>query len=101
MSYTQSREQAILLLRKWPWTDGPALHAASVTSITSYPRLLRRWASLGSVKCSSLHLGYQNWLDSLPGNLRDGATTKALAAAYAPDLSELEGMESPRGFGRD
>jgi len=48
-----------------------------------------------------LQAGYQDWLDSLPENLRDGATGEALAAMCALDLSELEGVEPPRGFGRD
>jgi len=48
-----------------------------------------------------LQAGYQDWLDSLPGNLRDGATAQALAAVCALDLSELESVEPPRGFGRD
>jgi hypothetical protein len=48
-----------------------------------------------------LQAGYQDWLDGLPENLRDGATAEALAAVCALDLSELEGVEPPRGFGRD
>ncbi len=44
---------------------------------------------------------YQDWLDSLPESLRDGATAQALAAVCGLDLSELEGVEPPRGFGRD
>ncbi len=44
---------------------------------------------------------YQDWLDSLPESLRDGATAEALATVCGLDLSELEGVEPPRGFGRD
>jgi hypothetical protein len=48
-----------------------------------------------------LQAGYQDWLDSLPESLRDGATAEALAAMCGLNLSELEGVEPPRGFGRD
>ncbi len=48
-----------------------------------------------------LQAGYQDWLDSLPESFRDGATAQALAAVCGLDLSELEGVEPPRGFGRD
>lgn len=48
-----------------------------------------------------LQAEYQDWLDSLPENLRDGATAEALAAVCALDLSEMERVEPPRGFGRD
>ena len=48
-----------------------------------------------------LQVGYQDWLDSLPESLRDSATAEALAAVCGLDLSELEGVEPPHGFGRD
>ena len=44
---------------------------------------------------------YQDWLDSLPENLAEGSTAEALQAICELDLSELEGIEPPRGFGRD
>ena len=34
------------LLRKWPWMNRLSVYAAFGTSMTSYPRLLRRWTSL-------------------------------------------------------
>ena len=49
----------------------------------------------------ALQADCQDWLDSLPENFRDSATAEALAAVCALDLSELEGVEPPRGFGRD
>jgi hypothetical protein len=48
-----------------------------------------------------LQANCQDWLDSLPENFRDSGTAEALAAVCALDLSELEGVEPPRGFGRD
>ncbi len=44
---------------------------------------------------------YQAWLDALPPSLADSATADALRAICGIDLSELESVEPPRGFGRD
>jgi len=41
------------------------------------------------------------WLDSLPDNLAESATADALRSICDLDLSELQGIEPPRGFGRD
>ena len=41
------------------------------------------------------------WLDSLPENLQDSATAEALRAICEFDLSELQAIVPPRGFGRD
>ncbi len=43
---------------------------------------------------------YQAWLDALPPSLADGAMADALRAICDLDLSELQGIEPPRGFGR-
>src|ERR1019366_9086632 len=40
-------------------------------------------------------------LDSLPENLQDSATSEALRAICELDLSELQAIVPPRGFGRD
>ncbi len=44
---------------------------------------------------------YQTWLDSVPDNLAEGAAAEALRAICNVDLSELEAVKPPRGFGRD
>ena len=44
---------------------------------------------------------YQAWLDTLPPSLVDSATADALRAICDLDLSGLESVEPPRGFGRD
>jgi hypothetical protein len=44
---------------------------------------------------------YAAWLESLPDNLQDGATAEALQAICDLDLSELQAIIPPRGFGRD
>ncbi len=44
---------------------------------------------------------YQTWLDALPENLADSKTADALRIICEFDLSDLESIEPPRGFGRD
>ena len=44
---------------------------------------------------------YQAWLDALPENLQGSATAEALRAIAEIDLSELESVEPPLGYGRD
>jgi hypothetical protein len=41
------------------------------------------------------------WLDALPHNQQDSALAEALRAIVEFDLSELQAIEPPRGFGRD
>jgi hypothetical protein len=41
------------------------------------------------------------WLQSLPDNLQDTATAEALRTISELDLSELQAIVPPRGFGRD
>ena len=44
---------------------------------------------------------YAAWLDSLPDSLQDSTTAEALRAICELDLSELQAIVPPRGFGRD
>jgi hypothetical protein len=44
---------------------------------------------------------YAAWLDALPANQRDSAMAEGLRAIVDLDLSELQAIEPPRGFGRD
>src|ERR1700722_9244037 len=44
---------------------------------------------------------YAAWLQSLPESLQDNATAEALRAICDLDLTELQAIEPPRGFGRD
>ena len=48
-----------------------------------------------------LQAEYAGWLEALPDNQRDSATAEALQAIAELDLSELQALEPPRGFGRD
>jgi hypothetical protein len=50
---------------------------------------------------ATLRAEYAIWLEALPDNQRDGTTTEALQAIVELDLSELQTIKPPRGFGRD
>ena len=60
----------------------------------------RRWADhvAGLVQAQ---IEYAAWLESLPDSLQDGATAEALQTICDLDLSELQAIIPPRGFGRD
>jgi len=60
----------------------------------------QRWRA-AVAKLVSLQDEYRAWLDSLPDNLAESATAQALRAVCDLDLSELDSVEPPRGFGRD
>ena len=44
---------------------------------------------------------YREWRDALPESLAGSATAALLEQVCDLDLSELEAVELPRGFGRD
>ena len=44
---------------------------------------------------------YAAWLESLPHTLQQSATADALRAIVDLDLTELQAVIPPRGFGRD
>ena len=48
-----------------------------------------------------LQAEYATWLHALPDNQQDSALAEALRAIVEFDLSELQAIEPPRGFGRD
>jgi hypothetical protein len=60
----------------------------------------RRWTDhvAGLVEAQ---VEFAEWLDSLPDNLQDSATADAPRAIRDLDLSELQAIIPPRGFGRD
>ena len=59
-----------------------------------------RWAAAVRTLCE-LQDEYQGWLDNLPDGLQATALGEKLEAICALDLSELESVELPRGYGRD
>jgi len=44
---------------------------------------------------------YAQWLDTMPEQLQESLTAEALRAIADLDLSELESIDLPKGFGRD
>ena len=50
---------------------------------------------------TTLQAEYAAWLETLPTSLHDSGTGVALQAICELDLSELQAVEPPRGFGRD
>jgi hypothetical protein len=44
---------------------------------------------------------HATWLEALPDSLQNGATADALRAVCDLDLTDLQAIDPPRGFGRD
>jgi hypothetical protein len=61
---------------------------------------VRRWND-AVAELTKLQAEYDAWLQKLPENLQDTATAEALRANSELDLSELQAIVPPRGFGRD
>jgi hypothetical protein len=60
----------------------------------------RRWHDT-VVELIELQAQYVAWRDALPANLQDSALADALQAICDLDLTELQAIDPPRGFGRD
>ena len=60
----------------------------------------RRWHD-AVAELTELQAQYAAWLQALPGSLQDAATADALRAVCDIDLTELQVIDPPRGFGRD
>ena len=60
----------------------------------------KRWCDAIS-ELTTLQGHYAAWLEALPENLQDSATVEALQAICDLDLTELQAIVPPRGFGRD
>jgi len=60
----------------------------------------RRWHD-AVAELTALQARYAAWLDALPDNLQDSTTAEALQAIRDLDLTELQEIDPPRGFGRD
>jgi hypothetical protein len=61
---------------------------------------IQRWSDTIAA-LADLQTEYAAWLDALPDNQRDSATAEALRMIVDLDLSEIQAIEPPRGFGRD
>ena len=60
----------------------------------------RRWHD-AVAELTASQTQYAEWLEALPANQQDGALADALRAICDLDLTELQAIEPPRGFGRD
>ena len=60
----------------------------------------RRWHDTVA-ELAVLQAQYVAWRDALPANLQDSALADALQAICDLDLTELQAIDPPRGFGRD
>jgi len=60
----------------------------------------RRWHD-AVAELTELQTQYAGWLEALPDNLQDSATADALRALCELDLTDLQAIDPPRGFGRD
>jgi hypothetical protein len=60
----------------------------------------KRWNE-GVAGLVQAQIEYAAWLDSLPVNLRDSPLAEAPQTICDLDLTELEAIIPPRGFGRD
>ncbi len=60
----------------------------------------RRWHD-AVAELTELQAQYAAWLEALPDSLQDGATAEALRAVCDLDLTDLQAIDLPRGFGRD
>jgi hypothetical protein len=60
----------------------------------------RRWHD-AVAELIALQAEYEAWLEALPDTLQDTATAEALRTICELDLSDLQAIHPPRGFGRD
>jgi hypothetical protein len=60
----------------------------------------QRWRDAVS-ELMSLQATYADWLAALPESLLGSSTAEALEAVVELDLTDLAGVEPPRGYGRD
>ncbi len=59
-----------------------------------------RWRDAVAV-LTELQSQYAAWRDALPDNQHDSALADALQAMCDLDLTQIQAIEPPRGFGRD
>ena len=60
----------------------------------------QRWRD-AVVELLALQAEYAAWLDVLPDSLRDSAKAEPLEAITDLDLTALDDIKPPRGYGRD
>ena len=77
--------------------DRPAIRTRRPTDHRSRAR---RWHDTVA-ELVALQAEYEAWLLALPETLQDTATAEALHTICDLDLTDLQAVEPPRGFGRD
>jgi hypothetical protein len=77
--------------------DAPVIHTRRPIAHRSR---VRRWRD-AVAELTELQAHYIAWLEAIPDNLKDGPTADALRAVCDLDLTELQAIDPPRGFGRD
>jgi hypothetical protein len=60
----------------------------------------RRWND-AVAELVALQAEYDSWLGALPDTLQNTATAEELLTICEFDLSDLQAIDPPRGFGRD
>ena len=60
----------------------------------------RRWHDAVN-ELLALQAQYAEWFDAMPDSLQSSATAEALQAITELDLTELQAVNPPKGFGRD
>ena len=83
--------------RAAPPAGAPVVRARRPTDRRSR---IQRWNDTIAA-AAELQAEYAGWLDALPDNQQDSALAEALRVIVELDLSELQAVEPPRGFGRD
>ncbi len=67
---------------------------------TDHRSRAQRWRdAVAELAASQAH--YTAWLHSLPDSLQGTTTAEALQAICDLDLTDLQAIDPPRGFGRD
>jgi len=85
------------LPHKWRSSDAPIIRIRRPVDRRSR---IQRWIDTIAM-LTELQAEYGAWLETLPDNQQGGATAEALRTIVEFDLSELQAIEPPRGFGRD
>jgi hypothetical protein len=82
----------------------PSKQRAPQRSVTANPSIVAAGFSDGetwSPSYRTFRTNIRTWLDALPQNMANSATAEALRTICDLDLSEPEGIVTPRGFGRN
>lgn len=97
MPMTPAERQAQYRARRAAAQPPPLVHFRRAADRRSRPQ---RWRDAVAMLVL-LQADYAEWRATMPASLADTPTGQALAAMADLDLSELVGIDPPRGYGRD